>query len=183
MCIFYTKRDKSYEYLPILLNNKPLLYCKKFKYLGHCINNELNDNDDIMRQIGSIYGRGNSIINKFRTCTDDVKCILFKTYVSNFYMSQIWCNFNDSTYSKFKVAYNNIFRSLFNLSRKCSVSYEMSIRGIDTASVVQRKLIFSIYFRILHVNNELVKNVMNSDANVQSKLVTKWYKELRNLHV
>ena len=33
-----------------------------------------------MRQTGTIYARGNNIVNTFRNRTDDVKCKLFKAY-------------------------------------------------------------------------------------------------------
>ena len=48
------------------------------------------------------------IINTFKFCTDEVKyIILYKTYISNFYTTQLWCNYTKAVYHKFKMAYNN----------------------------------------------------------------------------
>ena len=59
-----------------------------FKYLVYVINDTLSDNDDVMRQMTAIYALGNMIINNFKFCTGQVKCILYKTSVSNFYTTQ-----------------------------------------------------------------------------------------------
>ena len=122
--------EKIKDFLPILLNGKPLKFCKSIKYLGHVITDTLEDNDDVMKQTASIYARGNMIINTFKFCTDEVKCNLYKTYISNFYTTQLWCNYTKAVYHKFKMAYNNTFRMFFNLDRLCSVSGEMNQRSI-----------------------------------------------------
>ena len=90
--VFYINRDKYYKFVYFRLNGAALVYCQNFKYLGHIFNNDMSDNEDIMRQTGAIYARGNKIVNTFRHCTDGVKCKLFKTYISNSYTAQIWCN-------------------------------------------------------------------------------------------
>ena len=63
----------------------------------------MSDNEDFMRQTGAIYARGNKIINTLRHCTDDVKCKLFKTYISNFYTAQILCNCSAMVFHKFTI--------------------------------------------------------------------------------
>ena len=173
MCIIFNAKKDKHNYLPILLNNKQLNYCKQIKYLGHNIDSELNDNNDIMRQVGAIYARGNMLINKFRDCNENNKCKLFKTYISNFYASHKWCNYSVNIYNKFRVAYNKIFRSLFSLDRRCSVSSEMTKRNIDTCAIVQRKYVYSIYRRVNSQENVLLNDVINSDVMLKSKLVTK----------
>ena len=39
------------------------------KYLGHCINDALNDNDGMARQCKQMYAQGNALIRKVYTCT------------------------------------------------------------------------------------------------------------------
>ena len=43
----------------IHLNNHPLPYTTKCKYLGHIINNNLTDDDDIARQKRCLYAQAN----------------------------------------------------------------------------------------------------------------------------
>ena len=68
------------------------------------------DDEDISRQMRSLYTCGNSIIKHFKYCTDDVKLQLCKSDCTNLYCSQIWCNFKTATMTKIKVAYSNVFR-------------------------------------------------------------------------
>ena len=37
------------------------------KYLGHCINDKLIDDDDMARQRKQIYAQGNALVRKFYT--------------------------------------------------------------------------------------------------------------------
>ena len=51
-----------------------------YKYLGHCINDELSDEDDTTRQRNKIYAQGNALIRKFHMCTEKCKhCCLNHT--------------------------------------------------------------------------------------------------------
>ena len=36
-----------------------------YKYLGHCINDKLIDDDDMARQRKQIYAQGNALVRKF----------------------------------------------------------------------------------------------------------------------
>ena len=56
-------------------------------YLGHCINDELSDDDDMTRQRNKIYAQGNALIRKFYMCTENVKIALFKSYCTTLYTS------------------------------------------------------------------------------------------------
>ena len=43
------------------------------KYLGHCINDKLIDDDDMARQRKQIYAQGNALVRKFYMCTETVR--------------------------------------------------------------------------------------------------------------
>ena len=45
-------------------------------YLGHCINDELSDDDDMTRKRNKVYAQGNALIRKFYICTDNLKIAL-----------------------------------------------------------------------------------------------------------
>ena len=55
------------------------------------------------------------LIRNFKTCSNEVKCHLFKTFCSNIYCSTLWCRFTDESMRRLKVAYNRIFRILIFL--------------------------------------------------------------------
>ena len=53
-----------------------------YKYLGHCINDELSDDDDMTRQRNKIYAKGNALIRKFYMCTENRDCSASQMFVS-----------------------------------------------------------------------------------------------------
>mgnify|MGYP007121470693 CR=1 FL=1 len=97
---------------------------------------------DINRQMRCIYVQGNVVISKFGTCTDDVKCKLFKSYCYNMYGCQNWANYSQRDLDKLRVAYNNIFRTFMSIDRKTSVSAAFIDKGIDHFNVLYRKIVY-----------------------------------------
>lgn len=177
MCmVFRVKNYISFVFEPILLNGKPLKYCESFRYLGHVINDKLNDNEDIMRQTSSIYARGNMLINTFNFCTDNVKCMLFNTYISNFYMTYLWCTYNNEPFHKFRMAYNNTFRTLFKLDRLCSISGELHLRRLYTCEELQQKLLYRFFIRVYMSKNDIMSAIVNSDISTRNEIFKKMYK-------
>lgn len=176
MCmVFRVRKYNNYDFEPIMLNGKPLQYCKSFRYLGHIVNDNLNDNEDIMRQTSSIYARGNMIINTFNFCTEEVKCMLFKTYIANFYMNCLWSDYNKATYHKLKMAYNNIFRTLFKLDRLCSISGELHLRRMRTCDEAHQRLVYLFYKRIYMSKNDIMVTILNSDIVIRNELIKRMY--------
>ena len=50
----------------------------KFKYLGHIVDHDSTDDNDIMREIRNLYSRINILNRRFPTCSVAVKLMLFK---------------------------------------------------------------------------------------------------------
>ena len=76
-----------------MLNGVPINKVSNCKYLGHCINDKLIDDDDMARQRKQIYAQGNALVRKFYMCTETVRMSLFKSYCSTLYTSALWCNY------------------------------------------------------------------------------------------
>ena len=81
---------------------------KKIKYLGFVLTSDLKDDDDMNRQLGSIYGSANKLRRKFFCCSKAVKNCLFCTFVSSLYGSTVWCMYRKSTLNRLRVGYNNM---------------------------------------------------------------------------
>ena len=80
----------------------------QIKYLGAIVSEDLCDNLDIAREVRNTYAHGNSVIKCFRHCTTGVKALLFKTFCSGIYCSQ-----------------------LMKLEYKASISESMLQNGVD----------------------------------------------------
>ena len=44
-----------------------------YNYVGHCIDNELSDDDDMTTQCNKVYAQGNALTIMFYICTENVK--------------------------------------------------------------------------------------------------------------
>ena len=110
------------KYIPVpnfTLNGVAIDKVSNCKYLGHCINDKLIDDDGMARQRKQIYAQGNAFVRKFYMCTETVRI----SYCSSLYTSSLWCNYRCESLRKLCVAYNNVFfRKITFLPRGCSAS-------------------------------------------------------------
>ncbi len=61
------------------MNGLNLKWTTTHKHLGVKINSQFKDDDDIKRQMKSLYASGNGLVCNFRQCSPEVKMQLFKT--------------------------------------------------------------------------------------------------------
>ena len=99
-----------------------IAFVSKTKYLGVYLCDDWSDDEDIERQRRSLLSNANRIIREFALCSDSVKSLLFKTFCTNMYCSQLWYKYKALSLSRIRVAYNNCLRKLYDLSYRCSAS-------------------------------------------------------------
>ena len=163
VCMYLnSKRYKHLVKPSFYLNGAPICYVDKEKYLGFIINSLSKHDDDILKQTRSLYCRGNMLINNFKICNKAIKVQLFKSYCSSFYCGHTWYNFTQASMSKVRVAYKQIYRRFFNLSKFDSISYDMICNNVDTFDAIIRKSIHSFRKRIISTNNVIIQSIYNS---------------------
>ena len=96
MCL-KTKTLKDLIVPDVLLSGNALTRLSVQKYLGVLISDDCQDDVDIKRHVRSLYSRGNSLVKRFRHCSVNVKNFLFKSFCSNIYGGQLWCNFKNES--------------------------------------------------------------------------------------
>ena len=116
----------------VRLCNETLNFSKKVKYLCVYLTNALTDDDDINRQVRSLYCSASQLKSAFSHCLFDVKNLLFKSNCTNFYGSHPWSNYLKSSFHSIRVAYNDCNRMLHNLPRYTSVREFQVINHIPT---------------------------------------------------
>ena len=94
----------------------------EFRYLGHIINDRLQDDCDIWREICSLFARTNLLINKFGKCSYMVKKLLFKSYCLSMYNLALWKYYTETICNKFKSCYNRCVKIFFGFQTRDSVS-------------------------------------------------------------
>ena len=163
----------------IMLDGQIIDSVSSHKYLGVYICDDFNDEIDIKRQIRGIYARGNAVVKCFRHCTSDVKSLIFKAYCSSFYCSQLWCHFSSLSITKLKVAYNRIFRYLFNLPQSnISISSAMLDLNVTTFNAVLRKYMSGFVTRISNCDNEIINVLTKCVQFYKSSLSKQWCRDL-----
>ena len=156
-------KPKCYKGLKVpnfVLSFCVLDFTDAIKYLGCIISADMSDNNDIKRQM-SVYARGNALISKFRSCSDDVKVKLFKAYCSSFYGFTTWTFYTASFKRKLVTAYNNIFRAFFSCKRE-GTSFQMLRHNIQPFVVQQRNCLHGFVKRIRDCDNTIVSAIVNA---------------------
>ena len=69
-----------------------LSFVPNFKYLGHIIDNRLQDDDDVYRELKCLFTRTNILIRRFSHCSLNVKLRLFRSFCICFYDIALWRN-------------------------------------------------------------------------------------------
>ena len=162
----------------ISLNGRNIDLVSDYKYLGVIICNSGKDDAAIAAQIRGLYTRGNILIKNFKSCSDEVKCQLFKTYCSSFYCCQLWSDFNMESSRRLRVAYNRIFRILMKLEKRISMSTTFIEHHVLHSDVIQRKAMFSCMDRISNSDNVILQAIVNSSHYFNSSIFKRWSRNL-----
>ena len=106
-------------------------YVDTFKYLGFVFSENKKDDADMLRQLRSLYAKANRITRMFQYCTVDVKLLLIKSYCTSFYCGYLWSDYKASTFSKLRVAFNNVYRRVLGLPQWSSASGMYATHNIE----------------------------------------------------
>ena len=117
----------------------------------------------ICKETRALYARGNMLLSKFGHCTVDVKNNLFMTYCSSLYCCALWSAYDYATLRSIHVAHNDVLRFMFHLPWYRRVSNIFVSLNIPNFSVLRRKLVYSMYKRVLASSNSLVRTLLDSN--------------------
>ena len=99
---------------------------------------------------------------------------LFKSYCLPAYCSHLWVNYNKSTYSKLRVAFNNVHRSILGCNRSDSASHMYVYNGLDNFDAVLCKNVYGFMQRVLNSKNELFQSVVSCAMTINNGMWSKW---------
>ena len=90
-----------------------LLFVHCFKYLGHRISECQRDDDDIQREISSLFVRTNILLRRFASCSVVVKTVLFKSFCLCMYDVALWTNYTVTKIQKLRSCYKRCIKMFF----------------------------------------------------------------------
>lgn len=147
LLVFKTRGRTLGNVAPVLLNGVALRRVSEFKYLGHIVTEDLNDDSDIERERRAMAVRCNMLARRFARCSIDVKITLFKAFCQGLYTCNLWVSYTQRAINALRVQYNNAFRVLVGLPRYCSASAMFVHAHTDGFYTVLRRRIASLMLR------------------------------------
>ena len=103
VCMFFKcSMNKTCDITNVVLSGNIIDYVHKTKYLGVLLCSDMKTAIDVCRQTSGY----------FRYCSDDVKCMLFRSFCTNMYCSPLRLNSTSSSIKKLKTSYNGALRRL-----------------------------------------------------------------------
>ena len=99
--LFCPKKYKQSAPSNVFLNGVRVQFLNQVKYLGVWINGSLKDDDDIQRQVKSLYCAANKLKGTFDQCSPTVKNTLFRAYCKPMYACQLWSKYTQTSMKRF----------------------------------------------------------------------------------
>ena len=90
------------------MNSLPIVYTDSIKYLGFTFTSNHCDDEEILKQMRMLYCRSNRLVSLFNKCSKSVLLELCRSFCTVFYCPYFWTNYKKTTFSKIRVAYNNV---------------------------------------------------------------------------
>ena len=122
----------------------------------------VQDDDDMLRQMRTLYIRSNNLLRTFYHCSIDVKLELFRSFCTSFYCCYLLTAYNESTFSKLRVAFNNAYRRALILPWRFSASAMYANFGIQNFESVIRKSTLGFTQRLAKSTNSLIMAIESS---------------------
>ena len=124
-----------------------------FFFLAHpVLSEDQSDDEDIAKQIRTLYIRSNKLLRMFSYCAIDVKMELFRSYFSSLYCCSIWSDYRKASYKKLTVAFNNVHRRMLNLPWRCSASAMYVNYNLPNLDTVIRRNLLGFIQRLIEFN-------------------------------
>ena len=148
----------------IRLDCDGLDYISCTKYLGFTFNMNSEDDDDMLRQLRTLYIKSNKLLRTFHYCTIEVKLELCRSFCMSFYCCYLWTAYKKSTFDKLHVDFNNAYRRVLSLPWPCSVSAIYANFSVHNFEAVIRKssILFGFIQRLSKSTNSLVMVIEKS---------------------
>ena len=113
------------------INHLPISYTDSIKYLGYIFTSDNSDDAEMLRQMRLLYCRSNRLIRMFNKCSQNVLIELCRSFCTTFYCPYFWTQHKKATFSKLRVAYNNVYRKVFGFKRRSSASEMFVLNNIS----------------------------------------------------
>jgi len=128
------------------------------------INASLKDDDDIQRQVKSLYCTANELRGTFDQCSPAVKNILFRAHCMPIYACKLWSKYTQTSIKRLRTAYNNAYRSMHYIPMNVSVRPHQVSNCARTFDALLRNNLYRFFIRCASSSNFFIRSLQMSDA-------------------
>ena len=160
-CVAFTPKLYKLAMPSLHINHLPISYTctDSIKYLGYLFTSDNSDDAEMLRQMRLLYCRSNRLIRMFNKCSQN---ILIRSFCTTFNCPYFWTQHKKATFSKLRVAYNNVYRKVFGLKRRSSASEMFVLNNISNFEALMRKSIFAFTTRLSNSKKAIICTIQRS---------------------
>ena len=158
-CMIFTRSRNICE-TEIRLGEDVLEVVETYRYLGHIIERQLLDIDDIKHQLNGFYAKFNSIFRNFKDVSIETFLFLFNSYCLPEYGLPLWnvsYILNKHIFKTFETAFSNSLKKI--LGAPTYASSHMSAEACNVLLFNHHLSLVQVRYvkRIFRVNNTIIK--------------------------
>jgi len=122
----------------------------------------MKDDDDIQRQVKSLYCATNKLRGTFDQCSTAVKNTLFCAYCSPMYACQLWSKYTQTSMKRLRAAYNNVYRIMHYIPRNVSVRPQQVSHCVRTFDALLRNNLYRFFIRCTSSSNFFIRSLQTT---------------------
>ena len=124
----------SDAYPNFIVSGATLKYVHNFRCLGlgHILDDKLQDDTDVRREIRKMFIRCNILLRRFGKCSVQVKVRLFKSFCLCLYGAALWSHYTESVINSFKACYHKCIKLFFGFRKYDSVTQILFTLGLPS---------------------------------------------------
>jgi len=142
------------------------------------INASLKDDDDIQRQVKSLYYAANKLRGTFDQRSPAVKNTLFRAYCMPMYTCQLWSKYTQTSMKRLRAAYKNAYRIIHHIPRNVSVRPHQVSHCVRTFDALLKNNLYRFFIRCASSSNFFIRSLQMSDAFYKSSFFLNYSKLL-----
>jgi len=120
---------------------------------------ELNNDDDIQRQVKLLYCEANKLRGTFDQRSPAVKNTLFRAYCMPMYACQLWSKYTQTSMKRLRAAYNNAYRIMYYIPRYISVRPHQVSHCVRTFDAVLSNNLHRFFIRCTSSANFFIRSL------------------------
>ena len=134
------------------------------KFLDLWINALLKDDDDIQRQVKSLYCVANKLRGTFDQCSPAVRNTLLRAYSMPVYACQLRSKYTQTSMKRVRAAYNDVYRIIHYIPGNISVRPHQVSHCVRTFDAFLRNKLYRFCMRCTSSSNFFIRSLQMFDA-------------------